>query len=231
MKQIKHRLTLFFLAVCCLLAVLPPLARAEEKPCQTVFFGESTTAHLSRRGGVLDTPEGRACVWRDSSGTRMLSRRILSSTVDLYRADGTRRTVSLTEALKSVRPARIVLSFGLNGIMGFIKDKEGFIGAYRALIDGVREHSPTTEIILQSVYPVRTSEGFSCDVATLNAHIVTLNAWISELARDTGSQYADTASVLRASDGSLLPQYDSGDGIHLTNEAYKRILAYLQATS
>ena len=34
------------------------------------FFGESTTAHLSRVGGVLDSDENRDKVLRDESGWR-----------------------------------------------------------------------------------------------------------------------------------------------------------------
>ena len=48
------------------------------------FFGESTTAHLARSGGVLDTDVHRGRVWRDESGTRYLDARILSSPVFYY---------------------------------------------------------------------------------------------------------------------------------------------------
>ena len=229
MKHKKHRLILFFLLATSLLTCTRAPAHAEESMGEAVFFGESTTAHLSRRGGVLDTPEKRGCVWRNESGTERLSRRILSASVDLWDSNGIKQTVSLADALKVARPRRIVLSFGLNGIMGFIENKDSFTGAYRVLVDGVRKCSPCTEIILQSVYPVRASDNFSCDTPTLNAHIRTLNGWISELARAEGLRYADTASVLRGTDGALLAKYDVGDGIHLTNEAYKEILAYLQA--
>ncbi len=193
-----------------------------------VFFGESTTAHLSRVGGVLDTPSGRCAVWRDDSGTRMLDRRILASPVLLYASNGTTESVSVTEALERVKPEVLVLSFGLNGILRFTEMPEQFLGAYQILIDGVRKHSPDTRIILQSVYPVRASTGFSVDVKTLSAHICTLNQKIAQLAYKNGVRYADTASLLCDADGLLRAEYDSGDGIHLTNQAYRVILAYFQ---
>ncbi|MBQ9784362.1 MAG: hypothetical protein IJW29_02570 [Clostridia bacterium] len=225
MKNRKHRLTLFLLITACLLVATPVRAHATEKR-QTVFFGESTTAHLSRRGGVLDTPEGRGRVFRNESGTCMLSRRIMSTPIDLYEANGVKQTLPLTDALAQIQPARIVLSFGLNGIMGFIENKDAFLGAYRVLIDGVRKYSPKTEIILQSVYPVRASEAFSVDADTLNAHIRTLNGWICALAAEERIGYADTASLLCDRYGALRADYDCGDGIHLTNGAYEKILAY-----
>ncbi|MBQ9774010.1 MAG: SGNH/GDSL hydrolase family protein [Clostridia bacterium] len=235
MKRKKHRLILSCLLACALcasaLVAACPTARAEETTGdwdQTVFFGESTTAHLARVGGVLDTPSGRLRVWRDKSGTRMLSRRILASSVELPASDGSTRTLTLVEALREFQPPVMVLSFGLNGIMGFITDEASFVGAYETLIDGITKHSPRTRIVLQSVYPVRRADGYSVDVDTLNAHIDTLNACIRNLAQKKGVEYIDTAHLLKDTDGRLLEKYDCGDGIHLRNEAYQRILVYLQ---
>ena len=45
------------------------------------FFGESTTAHLARVGGILDSDAHKGKVLRDESGTRYLDMRILSSPV------------------------------------------------------------------------------------------------------------------------------------------------------
>ncbi len=193
-----------------------------------VFFGESTTAHLSRSGGVLDTPAGRMQVLRDGSGTRMLDRRILASPVVLYGADGSCETVSFSDAVARLRPKNLVLSFGLNGIMGFLASPERFDAAYGLLIDGIRQVSPETRILLQSVYPVRASDGFSVDTPTLNAHIRSLNERIQAIASQRGVVYLDSASVLRDADGALRADYDSGDGIHLTNDAYRALLAYFR---
>lgn len=232
----KHRLTILVLATLSLLGIVgtrvrvPVSADVQQGDWeQAVFFGESTTAHLARHGGVLDTPDGRARVWRDSSGTRMLSHRLLSSTVDLVAPDGTTSTCSVAEALESRKPPLLVLSFGLNGIVSFVSDKASFLNAYRSLIEGVFRYSPDTRIILQSIYPVHTCQGFSVDTATLNAHIHTLNTWIEKLADEYETvYYVDTASLLRDENGYLDSQYDIGDGIHLNNAAYHRILSYLQ---
>ncbi len=201
---------------------------AGEFYCQELyFFGESTTAHLSRVGGVLDTPQYRSHVLRDASGTRMLDRRILASPVLLYEHDGSARTVPLTEALEVLRPPILMLSFGLNGILGFCAHPEQFEDIYLSLLQGIRTHSPETEIILQSIYPVRASDGYSVDVPTLNAHICALNERIRAMAAREGLRYADTAALLCDKDGLLCASYDSGDGIHLCNDAYRAILAYL----
>ena len=192
----------------------------------TVFFGESTTAHLSRIGGVLDTPTGRRRVWRDGSGTRMLDRRIFTSPIDDVAAG---RSRTLSEMLALHTPDILVLSFGLNGAVGFYRDVDAFLANYRYLIEEIHRITPTTRIILQSIYPVREVGDFSVDGATLNRYLLVLNEAIASLTTDFSYvRYADTASVLRDTDGALASPYDSGDGIHLTNAAYEKILFYLR---
>ena len=204
----------------------------EEWECieRLFFFGESTTAHLARKGGVLDTPSNLHRVLRDETGTRMLDRRILSSPVFCKDESGNTVKRPFSEAIALIKPECLVLSFGLNGIMGFIRDPARFSDAYTVLIDGILAASPSTCIVLQSVYPVRNAANYSVNVQTLNAHILTLNAQIEQIAASYPNvRFTDTASVLRDSDGSLLAAYDAGDGIHLTNQAYRAILSYLSA--
>lgn len=201
---------------------------AEEDPLLgTVFFGESTTAHLSRAGGVLDTPAGRRHVLRDGSGTRLLDRRILSSPVDLENEDGSVGTVSFSEALTALSPERIVLSFGLNGLRAHAGEPQKFLSTYRRLIDGIRDLLPESKIILQSVYPVGENTVFSADVATVNREIDRINKLLKDACASWGDvTFIDTAACLRDGSGALSRAYDAGDGIHLTNEAYERILPY-----
>ncbi|MBQ8416567.1 MAG: SGNH/GDSL hydrolase family protein [Clostridia bacterium] len=193
-----------------------------------IFFGESTTAHLSRKGGVMDTSEKRRQVWRDDSGTRQLNLRTVDSPVKYFDKSGNMTVLSFADAVATERPTILVLSFGLNGLEGFVKEPATFLRAYNALIEKVEALSPGTRIILQSIYPVGENQSFKKDVQTVNSHIRTLNQEIEGIASQHRSvQYADTASVLQAADGSLLSKYDAGDGIHLTNEAYEQILLYL----
>lgn len=193
-----------------------------------IFFGESTTAHLSRNGGIWDTDAHRRQVWRDHSGTRMLDRRLMTSVIDYHLPNGSVTSVPLQDALLLERPAYLVLSFGLNGIVGFAKEPDRFLATYRCLLEQIQERSPQTKIILQSVYPVGNAETFSVDLDELNADIRFLNRQIQSLADTTaGVRFADTASVLSDDHGVLSAQYDIGDGIHLNNNAYCAILHYL----
>ena len=184
------------------------------------FFGESTTAHLARTGGVL---EGREKVLRDESGTRYLDMRILSSPV-FYEGE----KIAFSDAVERAQPRILVLSFGLNGITRWSRDSDTFLRNYRALIDGILARSPNTQIILQSVYPVGENECFSLPVHTLNAQIAALNGHIESLSKEYENvDYINTAVLLADASGALSPEYDIGDGIHLTNEAYRIILRFL----
>ena len=186
-----------------------------------VFIGESTTAHLSSRPGL---PIEGTQVWKDSSGTKRLSSRITSEKI---LCDGVEMTIA--EACAQKKPEYVVLSFGLNGIMDFIANKDSYKNNYSKLIKAIQTASPETKIILQTVYPVSNANSFSVDLATLNSYIMTLNEWLPEIAAAHEKvRVADTASVLRTLDGALISAYDNGDGIHLSADAYHAILDYLR---
>ncbi len=187
------------------------------------FFGESTTAHLARTGGILDTDAHRRKVLRDESGTRCLDMRILSSPV-FY--DGEK--ISFAEAVERSQPRVLVLCFGLNGITRWHRDTDAFLRNYRALIDGILARSPNTKILLQSVYPVGENTTFSLPTDELNKQITALNVHIAALAKEYENvDYVNTAALLTDASGALASDYDIGDGIHLTNEAYRIILSHL----
>ena len=187
------------------------------------FFGESTTAHLSRVGGVLDNDAHRAKVLRDESGTRYLDMRILSSPVF---CDGEK--ISFARVVEKLQPRVLVLSFGLNGITRWSRDPDAFLRNYRALIEGILERSPSTKILLQSVYPIGENTCFSLSVCEINAQIDNLNKHVASLAEEYQNvEYVNTAALLTDANGALNTAYDVGDGIHLTNEAYRIILSFL----
>ena len=191
-----------------------------------IFFGESTTTHLRSRG-VLSGGTETHQVWADSSGTKTLSSKLLSETL-VYPPTG--ENLTLAAALEKEQPAYLVLSFGLNNIAHFVNNKQNYVNNYNKLIDAVQKASPNTRIILQSVYPVSAAcDDFSVDGATVCSYTETLNGWLREIASTHENvKFADTASMLKAADGTLLPAYDSGDGVHLTAQAYQQILHYLR---
>lgn len=186
-----------------------------------IFFGESTTAHLRARGGLAPS-----CVWCDNSGTKTLTSKLTSEPI-VYPRTG--ELLTLAEACRQERPAYMVLSFGLNGIMGFVAEPSSFIRCYTKLIDTVQSASPNTKILLQTVYPVVKSTGFSVDADTLNRYIDTVNGLLPQIAAAREEvRIVDTASVLRDEQGMPIAAYYDPDGLHLLSPAYQQIIGYLR---
>lgn len=193
-----------------------------------IFFGESTTYHLKSRG-VLPGGRNTCQVWAAESGTANLDASITTLKI-VYPETGEKITVG--EAVRRKRPERILLTFGLNGAVAKVKaGEEYFRGCYLSLIDEIRLNSPETVIILQSCFPIAESmdmSHYSVNAATLSEYIATVNLWSLRLAEDEKLRYLNTAEVLADERGFLCPEYDVGDGHHLTTEAYLKILEYIR---
>lgn len=193
-----------------------------------IFLGESTTYHLKSRG-VLSGGTDTAQVWGPSNGTVNLDTTIATLKI-VY--PPTKELLTVGEAVRREQPARILLCFGLNGAVGNVKrGKDYFQSCYRLLIDTIQRNSPATEILLQSAFPVAENMDmthFSVDLDTLNAHIRTINTWTKELAYSLGLGYLNTAEILTDESGRLFLAYQSGDGHHLSAEAYQKILYYIR---
>ena len=70
---------------------------------------------------------------------------------------------------------------------------------------------------------------FALSKEEINQQITALNARIASLANEYESAtYINTAALLADASGALNTAYDIGDGIHLTNDAYNLLLAFLR---
>ncbi len=193
-----------------------------------IFFGESTTYHLKSRG-VLSGGTDTTQVWGPDNGTVNLDTAIRTLRI---RYPETGEYLTVGEALRRKKPARLLLCFGLNGAVQKIRQGEDYYkDCYRMLLDEVRAASPDTDIFLQACYPVARNMAMSrytCTVSELNGYIRTINAWTAELAEEYGVRYLDTAGLLADSEGFLRAEYQNGDGHHLTAAAYEEVLRYIR---
>jgi hypothetical protein len=193
-----------------------------------IFLGESTTYHLKSRG-VLSGGTETTQVWAPKSGTLMLDHTISECRIVYPQS---KAEMELGEALRHNKPKYILLTFGLNGAVASVSRGENYFkGCYGKLIDTVSDNSPDTKIILQSCFPVARNmdvSNFSVDVKKLNQCIDILNEWASELALERGIGYLNSSEIFKDSEGFLIDKYQSGDGYHLTAEAYKKMLYYMR---
>lgn len=202
----------------------------EEYQRALIFFGESTTAHLKSRA-VLANGTQTEQVWTTPKGTMLLSSKTAEQAVILPK---TGEMLPFSRVLRQEQPAYLVLSFGLNGIVGFDKDPDSYLRHYRELIDCIQRESPRTSIILQTVYPVTAARDaelwhFSATAEEINQMIERINQRLPTLAKSRCNvRIADTASVLKDENGQLRADYATEDGIHLRASAYRAILSYLR---
>lgn len=183
------------------------------------FLGDSTTAHMRNRGGLrggLETTQ----VWAGDNNTLTLGSETAKAFVSTVRGGNTK---SISDTAAETKPSILIITLGINGCAYLNHDQ--FTAAYGKLIDTILTASPSTKIVLQSIFPI-TSD---CKTSGLsNPKINTCNEWVKEIAQTKGLKYLDTASVLKDKNGALKKEYDnSGDGIHLTAEAYSKILDYI----
>lgn len=184
-----------------------------------IFFGDSNTDHM-RSYGVLSGGRDTKQVWSTASHTVTLNSEITNVKI-IYPETGEEMTVPAAAALK--KPEYLVISLGTNGVATLSESQ--FKYCYKKLINAVKEASPNTKIIVQSIYPVTSSyTGFS------NEKINAANVWILDVAKETGVKYVDTASVLKDENGAMQESFNSDhlDGYHINKDAYERILQYLR---
>ncbi len=186
-----------------------------------IFLGDSTTYHMINRA-VLSGGKQTKQVWSGALGTLTLDGNIHKTTI-VYPETDTEMTIA--EAAAQEKPKYMVITLGVNGIAYATETQ--FKAYYGKLITAIQQASPDTKIMLGSIFPV-TTEYDQKGGKLCNANIDLANGWIKQIAAEHGCKYLDTASVLKNDSGAMIALYDSGDGIHMTADAYKAVLQYIR---
>ena len=183
------------------------------------FLGDSTTYGL-KYYEVLSGGKNTTQVWTPASGTLTLFNYATATIV--FPEDG--QEISIVDAVTRKLPEYLVITLGVNGVS--MMDKDWFKTDYTALVQSIQAASPDTKIICNSIYPVEND--YEQIESINNTNIPQANEWIKAVAEATGCKYADSASVLKAEDGSLREDYGNGDGIHLNADGFNAVLNYLR---
>lgn len=183
------------------------------------FLGDSTTYGL-KYYEVLSGGKNTTQVWTPASGTLTLFNYATATIV--FPEDG--QEISIVDAVTRKLPEYLVITLGVNGVS--MMDEDWFKTDYTALVQNIQAASPDTKIICNSIYPVEND--YEQIESINNTNIPQANEWIKAVAEATGCKYADSASVLKAEDGSLREDYGNGDGIHLNADGFNAVLNYLR---
>ena len=183
------------------------------------FLGDSTTYGL-KYYEVLSGGKNTTQVWTPASGTLTLFNYATATIV--FPEDG--QEISIVDAVTRKLPEYLVITLGVNGVS--MMDEDWFKTDYTALVQSIQAASPDTKIICNSIYPVEND--YEQIESINNTNIPQANEWIKAVAEATGCKYADSASVLKAEDGSLREDCGNGDGIHLNADGFNAVLNYLR---
>ncbi len=181
--------------------------------CDSALIGLRDYGLLS--GGTLTTQ-----VWGSSAGN-IPAADIAECTIQ-YPADGSQ--VSAANAAMVARPDILVISLGTDSLAA--TTQEDFIANYTALLNAIRAASPSTRIICCSLTSVAT--GYTGVDGLTAALVGQANEWIRQVCTDLGVYYADAASAVSDSSGSLFSEYVSANSKTLNSDGINEILLYLR---
>lgn len=183
-----------------------------------VFYGDSTTHGMKayKVFGSRDTTQ----VWTPSSGTLALFR----AATDLVYDPNSQTEMSIADLCKSVKPEYLIVTLGVNGVS--MMDETWFKTDYQGLVNIIRQNSPDTKLILQSIYPVARS--YEKQESINNTKIQTANQWIVQIAKANDLPYLNTYSALVGEDGYLPESYQNGDGMHFNEVGFAAVMDYVK---
>ena len=185
-----------------------------------IFLGDSRT-YSYKAYGVLSGGKKTKQVWTPKSGTMTLSAQ--SYAMIVYPETG--KDMSIRDAVALKKPEYMIIGLGTNGIS--YMDEEDFRNEYFSLINDIKEISPDTKIMINSMFPIANYYK-RLDLIN-NEKIARANQWLVKIAEETGVKYLNTAEVLVDKDGWLNIDYDNGgEATHLNRQGNDIVMRYIR---
>lgn len=112
---------------------------------------------------------------------------------------------------KEMKPGTLFLAYGMNDLTAQRGKPEGFVKAYRAILEDLKEALPDTAIYVNSILPA--TEGAVSKSPEL-ASIPQFNEELEKLCEELELTFIDNTELVK-------PEYYAADGVHVTTEYYK----------
>jgi len=161
-----------------------------------------------------------AQMWTDSGSG--LSAASASTTTIVSPSDGSQ--ITPVNAAMVYQPKRLVIYLGGDALAS--ADEQTFVSGYTQLITDLRNASPDTTIVCCSVGSIAVSytgtDGLTAEKFTQ------ANSWIASVCANTGTYYADLASVLNDATGYLKAEYAAQDGRSLNSAGINELINYFR---
>ena len=131
----------------------------------------------------------------------------------------------LKQAVEHYKPKVVFLWMGINDIN--MTEKDVYAENLKAIAEDVIAHSPESKVVILSMSPTADYHEWNA-----NERIREYNGAAMEMCEkitDKEIYYLDIQDILSDTEGYLLPECDGGDGMHLSEMAYIRLLSYITA--
>ncbi len=122
------------------------------------------------------------------------------------------------ETVTKGKPAMIFLMIGTNDInWGYSNDTIAL--GVRTIVRRIKEASPTTHIVIQSILPTNDCYGMFSGHTKRWQDVAVINGMLRTIAIEEEVDYLDLYHPFATEEGKLNPKY-SNDGLHLNGEGY-----------
>ncbi|MBE6888103.1 MAG: hypothetical protein E7484_06805 [Ruminococcaceae bacterium] len=180
---------------------------------ETLFIGDSNTAGLASFGYLplqnvlgkksmgIQGVTGKSFVW----------------------FKGYSQPVTIVQAVKMLKPRRIIINFGTNNTTGTTAKE--FKSMYLKALNSIERAYPYCDIIVAAVLPVGYyRENYSIKQQTIDD----FNIVLAEICSEQGYRFLDyTEAFKNKESGYMLSDCVAADGIHLNNKGYHLLLEYI----
>ena len=130
--------------------------------------------------------------------------------------------MSMMDTMKAVRPSLLYISLGMNDVEK--NNPDLYVAQYKEILDSILKEIPDCYIVAANITPCAKYSNYP---KINNTTIKAYNDKLREMISDYGNEnviYFDVRSCLINVDDYLDDRYSAGDGIHLNDNAYTRIM-------
>ena len=132
--------------------------------------------------------------------------------------------VTIPAAVKELKPAKIYLMLGTNGLDWMSVDQ--MIAQYEKVFDKLKADNPNAIFYIQSIPPITKEKEQKASQMSISK-IKEYNARLLKLAESKQAYFVDVYSVLASEDGYLSPDI-STDGVHFKASVYVNWIEYVR---
>ena len=184
-----------------------------------VFIGDRTIGNISNCP-MPDLPYIGQQIWSFDENTSV-SRAAQLNDSDTFRHPTTKEDLTFVTGVQRYKPDYVILTFGSYTDGNAAEySRESFITAYNELIAHLKNASPNTQFIVQSILPV----GKGCSVISAE-QIKERNGWLKEYCAQNHIYYLDSFSALSDNDGYL--RYDLYDPDNINDSIPNYMMNYM----